>query len=590
MPSFRSAAVPVVLVAASIGAGLTVTGQQAVATTLAAQSPVRGGVLNVLALGDTDWLDPNITYYSVGYTFARQFSRQLYSLPARPGHTTDTVPDLATGMPRISNNGQTYRITIRKGARWDTAQARQVTAADVVRGVKTTCNPYQPFGGLPDFENLLAGFATFCRGFARVQPTAAAIKHYTETHSFAGVQASTQNARTVVFHLTHRASYFTDMLTLPAFSPRPKEMLAYAPGSIGDVKHTISDGPYRVSSYQPGQRLVFVRNPAWNRATDPVRKGYVDKIVITMNSATAPAVSKIRSGSQSADVYLGSIDYPDAAKFKANHDRRLSVIPSITSNPYILFNCASPNNNSALQQTNVRQAVAYALDRADILSAIGNRQFSPGLTHVLPPKILGSQQFNPYPHDVSKANAMLQATGQTNMTLTLLYPQIYTATSRVFQAVKRELSQVGITVVGKAVPPADFYTKYLQNPSTAQAGDWDLTVAGWGPDWYGNAALSFFGPLYDGRSLPPASSNFGLFNDPAVNQLIDEGARATTSQSAGIWHRADVAVMNDAPVYPLSDPRIPLYRATQVHNAVGVQMFGGFDLTNIWLDPAKNGG
>jgi peptide/nickel transport system substrate-binding protein len=34
-----------------------------------------------------------------------------------------------------------------------------------------TCNPVQPFGGLPDFEDPIVGFKTFCDGFGNVAPT-----------------------------------------------------------------------------------------------------------------------------------------------------------------------------------------------------------------------------------------------------------------------------------------------------------------------------------------------------------------------------------------------------------------------------------
>ena len=61
---------------------------------------------------------------------------------------------------------------------WNTSPARQVTAADAILGLKRSCNPVQPFGGLPDFESLIAGYAQFCSGFANVAHTAAAIKSY----------------------------------------------------------------------------------------------------------------------------------------------------------------------------------------------------------------------------------------------------------------------------------------------------------------------------------------------------------------------------------------------------------------------------
>ena len=82
----------------------------------------------------------------------------------------------------ISADGLTYKLTIRNGAMWNTTPPRQVTAADEVRGVERTCNPAQPFGGLPDFETLIQGMQSFCDAFAKVAPTVAAMKAY---HRFA---------------------------------------------------------------------------------------------------------------------------------------------------------------------------------------------------------------------------------------------------------------------------------------------------------------------------------------------------------------------------------------------------------------------
>ncbi|HEX6917886.1 MAG TPA: ABC transporter substrate-binding protein, partial [Phycicoccus sp.] len=133
-------------------------------------TPVTGGTLNMLGSGDVDYMDPNVSYYSTGYTALRLWSRQLFTYPAVDGKATTAVPDLAEAMPTagngVSSDGKTYTITLRSGAKWDSSPARAVTAADFVRGVKRTCNPAQPFGGLPDYESLIAGFTEFCDGFA----------------------------------------------------------------------------------------------------------------------------------------------------------------------------------------------------------------------------------------------------------------------------------------------------------------------------------------------------------------------------------------------------------------------------------------
>src|SRR6516165_10753293 len=134
------------------------------------------------------------------------WSRQLYNYPAINGQTTSVVPDLATAMPTITNNGLQYAVTIRNGAMWNTNPARQVSAADVVRGVKRTCNPTQPFGGQPDFSDILVGYTQFCTGFGKVSATSATAQaDYINNNNISGVSVDPTNPQSVIFKLSKPA-------------------------------------------------------------------------------------------------------------------------------------------------------------------------------------------------------------------------------------------------------------------------------------------------------------------------------------------------------------------------------------------------
>ena len=200
-------------------------------------TPVTGGTLHMLGVGDVDYMDPNISYYSTGYLAARMYSRQWLTYPAEAGKTTTDVADLATQIPSTSNggissDGLTYKLTVKTGVMWNTSPPRQVTGADFILGLKRTCNPSQPFGGLPDYESLIVGFADFCNGFAKVDPTSAsAMTAYMTANNFAGISVDPSNPLTVDYKLTTAASYFLAMLALPAFSPAPVEYNQYIPAS-----------------------------------------------------------------------------------------------------------------------------------------------------------------------------------------------------------------------------------------------------------------------------------------------------------------------------------------------------------------------
>ncbi|HET7385762.1 MAG TPA: ABC transporter substrate-binding protein, partial [Nocardioidaceae bacterium] len=273
--------------------------------TQATGQPVRGGTLNMLGAGDVDFMDPNISYYSIGYLGLRMWSRQLFTYPADPNRTTTAVPDIATEIPTVSNggvskDGKTYTIHIRDGVKWNTNPARPVTAQDEVRGVMRTCNPIKPFGGIPDFATLIEGYQKFCDGFAKAGKTADALAKYMDSHSISGVQA--KDDKTVVFKLTQPATYFVDMLTMPAFSPAPEEVNKYLPGSLDLAKNQVSDGPYQVESYNPTKQIVFTRNPAWTASSDPVRKAYVDKIVVDETVSQESTQQQLQTGTDTADM------------------------------------------------------------------------------------------------------------------------------------------------------------------------------------------------------------------------------------------------------------------------------------------------
>jgi peptide/nickel transport system substrate-binding protein len=548
-------------------------------------TPVTGGTLTMLGVGDVDYMDPNASYYSVGYLNLRMWSRSLYTYPAVTGKTTIIQPDLATALPTITNGGKTYSVTIRNGVMWDTSPPRQVTAADVVRGVKRQCNPAQPFAGQTDYSAFIEGYTTFCTAFGKVSGTdATAMGQFLEANNMPGVAVDPSNPQTVVFTLTQPVSYFADILALHAFDPAPVEYDKYVPAGNDLGQNTISDGPYKIQSYTAAKSLTYVRNPVWNASTDPIRKAYVNQIDVSETGNQAGIHQQILTNSSSADMVWDTNAPPTAVPGLLN-DPRLSTQTDFSSNPFVIFNTASPNNGGALGKVAVRQALDYALNRAHLVQNQSGPQVSPPLTQILPPGIFGSApSYDLYPNDPSKAKAMLQAAGVSNLTLKFLYRPASQLSSKDFQTIQADLGAIGVTVTGIGVPNADFYTKWLYKPNRAKAGDWDVSLFGWSPDWYGDAAASFFYPLFDGRVLPPSSSDFGLFNDPTLNTIIDQASSAPSPAAAEpLWHKADMEVMSQAAVFPIADPNRAQMHGSQVHNCIYMAVLANCDPTNVWL-------
>ncbi len=560
----------------------------------------RGGTLHMLGVGDVDYMDPNISYYATGYLGLRMWSRQLVTNPAVVGKTTSVVPDLATQLPTaanggITNGGKTVKLTIKSGAKWDTNPARQVTAADVVRGVKRTCNPITPFGGMPDFQTLIVGLSPYCDGFAKVKAKSAqALSGYQNSHNVAGVSVDPSNPLTVVFTLTSPASYFVDMLTLGAFSPSPKEYDKYVPASAQLAQHTISDGPYKITSYSPTKSINFARNSAWSSATDSVRKAYVNAIVVNETGNQDTIQTQLQANTPGADMEWDTFP-PNTAipNLIAAKDKNLNITPQFSSNPYVVFNTVSPNNSGALKSVAVRQALSKAIDRAHLTVDLAGTAVAPPLTHILPAGISGTKSNtspNPFPYDVAQAKKELAKAGHKQLSLKILYRPDSSTSKAIYLTLNQDLSKAGIKVTGVSASNADFYTKYLFAPSVAKAGTWDISIAGWGPDWYGDAAKSYFSPLFfgnDGKSgsaFPPSGSDFGFYNNPQVNHLVDQAvAQSDASAAAALWAKADAIVTNDAAIFPITADNQPTYHASHVHNTIAMPVYQQVDPTNVWL-------
>jgi peptide/nickel transport system substrate-binding protein len=607
-----AAAVAVAMLAASCSSSSSSTSGSTSPTQLTAGwqglnpgtgAPQTGGTLNMVGISDVDHMDYDIGYYTTDYQVLRLILRQLYSWPAVPGKTTTPEPDLATDMPVVSDNGLKQTVTIRSGLMWNTSPPRPVTAADVVLGIKRACNPSPvTFGGMADFEATVQGLSAFCAGYPSASGTNAAVmKSYIEGHNVTGI---TTSGNSITFTLTKPAPWFIGAMTLPPFSAIPVEALNGLPGSPAVYNHMYSDGPYTISSYTPMKSIHFVRNPQWQASTDPLRKAYVDAINVdeTGNQATIYEQMSTNSASlgMAFDALVPPADYPRLASAIQSGSHLANLGDTFSTNPYLIFNTVSPNDGSALAKVQVRQALSYGIERSQLIKQLGGTTNNVPLTHVLPDGIDGSQDlpsgYNPYPYDQAKAKSMLASAGFTAsnpLQIKFLFRSDSQASTAVFTNVSSQLDALGsVKVIGVATNQADFYGKYLSVPSTASnpapayKGTWDMASAGWGPDWFGNSALTFFNPLFASPIGYPANggSNFGYFQSPAVNNSISNALSQTTeSQADQYWAKADQEVMQAAAFYPITEPLQFAEHAGYVHNAVYITQFQNFDAANVWL-------
>ena len=586
-------------------------------TTAAAGKPVSGGTLRILTNGGPDHLDPVAGYDSADYILERAYARQLlsYRTPSTPltstsgagwREATTIVPDVATQVPTkanggISANGLVYTFHIRSGVMWDTKPPRQVTAPDFIREFKAFCNPVEPVGNVLYYNSTITGFQSYCNAetahfSAKNAPkaTAAAIAGWQNSHTISGMSAP--NPMTLRIHLIQPANDFLSIMSIPFTSARPAEYDGYVPDSAQFRAHTVSDGPYQITSYVPGKSITMSRNPVWKQSSDPLRHQYVNKITVTMGVASSQTeISDFQANT--ADLGLGDLPVPPTSipGMLATHDSRLHIWPNSALNPYLWFNLRSPDSGGAMGKLLVRQAVEYGVDKADLQKVLGGPSFNKIVSTAIPPGNVGYKPSNPYPTpgnhgDPAKCKSLLAQAGYPHgFSAVFLYLNDPVGTS-IFQSIQAGLSKCGIRLNGKPANNATFGAALGNAPQNNKPNQWDMAPASWTPDWFGNNGRAFIQPLFY-TNCTLNSPNFGCYSNPAVDSLITRALKAPDAATAGpLWAQADADVMKDAVIAPLIDAYIPQYASSRVKSAglaTANYNYGvyGPDITDVWLNP-----
>jgi ABC-type transport system substrate-binding protein len=563
-------------------------------------TPVMGGTLKIEGSSDLSAAaDPQAEYETTAFGLERAYTRQLVSYPAATNFNkaVTLVPDAAAAMPTVSADGLTYTFTLRQGLMWNTSPPRPVTSQDFARGILRTCDPTIAPNGNPGYYiSTIAGFKDFCTAFEGQDPgESPAARTTTINNGMSSVTGiKTPDSNTIVFTLTQPATDFTSILALPFASAAPVEYLKYTPLTPGNVLY--SDGPYAITTYNVGHEIVLTRNASWSQSTDTIRHQYLTEIDVKLDLAGSAANTEVQQDMQAGTADLSwNTDVPPAniqGLESPTWNPQLGTFPAPgTTNPYLVFNVQSPNNGGALGKVQVRQALEYAIDKVAIGKIYGGVSLNEPLNQVIGPGAEGYVPFNLYPTpnsqgDPGKCKSLLKAAGYPNgITLKDYYRNSGNHPAE-FQEVQSDFAKCGVTVVGTPIATGYYGSSGIgvTSPDGLKAGHWDITEPGWIPDWFGPTnGRATLPDLFDGALSFPGS-DWGGYDNPAVDTLVNQAESAlTVSAASSLWHQADEQIMKDAAFIPYQTQLTPIFRSARVHNAIFLPFSEGYDYTQIWL-------
>ncbi|HEX3489950.1 MAG TPA: ABC transporter substrate-binding protein [Streptosporangiaceae bacterium] len=363
---------------------------------------------------------------------------------------------------------------------------------------------------------------------------------------------------------SQESSLFTSVKSITASGPytltitlsHPDPSLAYAVASSGYIfekkfaqEHAgkfgnpgvliMGTGPWEVRSLDPTTGAQLTANPHWWRGTVPIQN-----ISFKFFANDTSAALAFRAGEIDMDPF---IDGPKS--FAASSGARIWAAPTDCTNALFSMNTSvAPWND-----VHVRRAIAYALNRQDIIQAEGG--YAQPYTTFIPVKMLqhiatGAQisallkSLPRYPYSLARARQELARSR---------YPHVFTAPVTVFiygnvvstaEAIAGELQKVGINMQVKPVTLAAWGTD-LSGPLAKRPASYFTTGCNTpdasGYDW-----------LIGQANLAPGQYNAAVWDPPESDQLISQGLTASTSAGRfAAYSKLLRLIATDVPYIPL---------------------------------------
>ena len=474
-------------------AGATALSLAACAESQRDQGVATGGTLIFGAAGKPKNFDPIFNDDGESFRPARQMYDTLITYRAG---TTELEPGLAEKWVP-SNEGKTWTFSLRKNVKFH--DGTPFNAAAVCANFDRWFNMKGAAA-----QSQMIYYGDVFEGFAANEGDISGQPVYKNCEA--------KDEGTAVLHLNKYKGAFPAAFGLTSFSiSSPDALKKYDADNVtqsGDSftygayanEHPTGTGAFKFESFDKANNTItLVRNDDyWGT------KAKVDKLVFKIIEDESARKEELRAGT------IDGYDLPNPADYGALKEAGKQVMIRPIFN--ILYLGINQANNPALKDLRVRQAIAYAINRDQLVKNALPEGASVAKVH-MPPDLDGyTDQAQSYPHDVNKAKDLLAQAGASGLTLKFYYP---TEVSRPYMpnptdiagSLANDLRGAGINVELVARPWNGGFKDDVQ-----KLGKHDLHILGWTGD-YADAG-NFIGTFF-GRS----KAEFG-FDDPALFQAL----------------------------------------------------------------------
>lgn len=427
----------------------------------------------------------------------------------------DPVPGMASGY-EVSPDGLTWTFHLRDDVVW--SDGVPVTADDFVFALHRINDPATA-----------AQYATL----THVIRNARAVSLGEARPEAMGVRAI--DARTLELTLEHPAPYLPHLLTHYTMFPLPRHVLEAAGEGWVKPGVYVSNGPYVLSVYRPGEYVELVKNPRFFDAAHVA----IDTVRFYGQDDQVAALKRFRAGEYDT---VSGVPGQMIAELRRSVPGALRIAPMYATS-YLAFN----TTRAPFSDVRVRRALALAVDRTAIVERImGGGEAA--ARAMVPPGIPN------YPHDAAvpgyddplgvrraEARRLLAEAGygpDNPLRFTIIHNQL-NDTRRIAAALQAMWKAVGVEMTpqameGKAVA------------AQLRTGDYEVAWASWVADFPDATNFLYLAETRAGEM------NRSRYSNPAYDDLILKAeGEPDAARRGAMLAAAEQLMLNDLPLAPM---------------------------------------
>jgi oligopeptide transport system substrate-binding protein len=333
------------------------------------------------------------------------------------------------------------------------------------------------------------------------------------------------DAMTLKVTLEYPAPYLPELLTLACALPLP-------PGAVFKPGLYVSNGPYLLKAWMPGDHVTLVKNPRFY----DVAAVKIDTVNYYPTVDTQAALRRLRAGELDMQTPLPTAQLP---WLKTNMPGALHLIPSLAL-AYLPINLRDP----ALADIRVRRALNLVYDREAVAGKVLKLGETPAYSYAPPQLARGGPQMDfksmPMPARVVLARRLMQEAGFgpfNKLTLTYMTPgnPDNKRLAAVFQAMARQI------FVDVRIVTAD-YPLVLR---ALRQGQYQLAYTNWLADF--SDATNFLDLLRTG-----SPGNYARYSNVKFDAAMAAGqAQPDPRRRTALLQAAEKIALADMPWVPI---------------------------------------